>query len=236
VIAIISSNARERLAFIALCESGGWPSFECDTVRKARRLLRQMRPNVIVTRDKLGDGYSDDVIRLLEECGLSGYARVIVLIGAGAPSAHEARQVLLGADVVHRDPVRTDVVGAHISRFRSTTKRSNAVRASDAQSFPFAGAKVNAAERTLHHSGNTVGLTPREVELIQFLFEARGNVVTYDLLYSEILDRRFRGDTSNMRVLLGKLGASFRSVGLAFRPWVEVIPKTGYRYRVAPDY
>jgi hypothetical protein len=51
------------------------------------------------------------------------------------------------------------------------------------------------------------------------------------MLYSEILGRRFAGETSNMRVLLGKLGKTTAKVGLDVRQWVEVIPKLGYRYR-----
>ena len=43
--------------------------------------------------------------------------------------------------------------------------------------------------------------------------------------------RRFRGDTSNLRVLLGKLTASAVSLGISLQKWVEVIPKLGYRYR-----
>jgi DNA-binding response OmpR family regulator len=236
MIAIISSNTRERAAFAALCESNGWPAFECGSVRKLGRLLPQMRPDVIVMRRKLGDGYSEDVFALLEKVGLRDFTRVIVMVEAGTPSAHEARQVELGADVVHRDPIRADVVSSYIARFRTATSRGSQ-RAVDrrSESLPFAGANVDVVKRTLNHSGKTVGLTNREVELIQFLFEAGGNVVTYDMLYSEILGRRFRGDTSNMRVLLGKLSASFRAVGIGFRPCIEVIPKTGYRYLAVRD-
>ena len=56
-----------------------------------------------------------------------------------------------------------------------------------------------------------------------------GEVATYETLYAEVLERRFRGDTSNLRVLLGKLAASCAAIGADLRAWVEVIPKSGYR-------
>ncbi|MBI4623593.1 MAG: response regulator transcription factor [Verrucomicrobia bacterium] len=231
MIAIVSSNARERSAFAALCESHGWPCVECDSFRALKRLLRRTRPNVILTRHKLGDGYSDDVLALVTEAGRRDFTKAIVLIGAGTPAVPEARQIALGADVVLRDPVRTDVIGAYLAKFRASPPKGPASpRQSGPNQLSFAGATVDVDERTLRSSGKTARLTPREAELVQLLYEARGAIVTYETLYSEILGRRFRGDTSNMRVLLGKLDATFRSVGVALRTCIGVIPKTGYRY------
>ncbi len=103
--------------------------------------------------------------------------------------------------------------------------------------FSFAGASVDPDERTLRHRNKVAHLTPHEVDLIELLLHSEGGVLTYDTLYSDILDRRFRGDTSNMRVLLGKLMASARTVGLPLRNWVQVVPKlwaiaTGNPHRV----
>jgi DNA-binding winged helix-turn-helix (wHTH) protein len=83
----------------------------------------------------------------------------------------------------------------------------------------------------------TVALTPREALLMELLVQTQGEVISYDTLYSDLLGRRFRGDTSNMRVLLAKLSCSARKVGLSLRNCIDVIPKTGYRYRGAesPD-
>jgi DNA-binding response OmpR family regulator len=74
----------------------------------------------------------------------------------------------------------------------------------------------------------------REVELLEILVACPDKVVTYQTLYSEILGRHFRGETANMRVLLGKLTQSFATLGCALRDWIDVIPKGGYRYRSSP--
>ena len=231
MIAIVSSSERERGALASLCESRGWPFAECGSFRALKTLLHRTRPKVILTRHQLLDGYSDDILALVSPGGQSDATKVIVLIGAGTSAGLDVRQVSLGADFVQRDPVRMELICAYLAKFRTAQANGWASPHSlQPTQVAFAGGTVDLVERTLRHSHKSAQLTPREIELVRILFESRGTVVTYDTLYSEILDRRFRGDTSNMRVLLGKLGASFRSVGVPLRKYIGVIPKTGYRY------
>ena len=237
MIAIVSPTPQERAALSALCASRGWATTECDSLRAFKKLLQQLGPRVVVTRRRLGDGYSDDVMAALAAAGMVAASNVIVLIGAGTPAAVEARQVALGANSVHRDPVRPEVLVEYLAKYKvgSPRVRSEAPRIVR-QPFPFAGGLVDPVERTLQHGKKTTHLTPHEVDLIELLIPSEGGVLTYDTLYSDLLERKFRGETSNMRVLLGKLMASARSVGLPLRNCVQVIPKLGYRYRTpAPE-
>jgi DNA-binding response OmpR family regulator len=231
VIAIVSSNSRERTAFAALCESRAWPHVECDSLRALRKTLRGETPSVALVRHKLSDGYSDDVIAALNhDTSRANHTKVLVLASAGTPAAQEARQLALGADCVLRDPVRTDVLLEYLARFQRRAEPRRKAARSRSTSFGFAGARLHPVERRIEYAGRRANLTPREVQLAELLAESTGTVVTYTALYSEILDRRFRGETSNLRVLLGKLDASLRSIGIVLRKHVEVIPKTGYRY------
>ncbi len=158
-------------------------------------------------------------------------AKVIVLLEPGASSAQSARQIALGVESVQRDPVRTEVLLEYLARYRQVKAvPAQPNRRETRQPFQLAGAIIRPVERQLCHGRQLISLTPREVQLTELLFEAPGEVVTYESLYNEILGSKFHGETSNMRVLLGKLNASFRSAGLTFRTFVEVIPKTGYRY------
>jgi DNA-binding response OmpR family regulator len=231
VIFLVSSFARERAALTALCESRGWVVFGGDSVLAARRLIARHHPRAIVMRHVLSDGFSDQLLAAVAMAGAAVPAR-IVLCAAGTTAATEARQVNLGADSVLRDPVRTEVLLAYLARYLSASRHSpNDSAAAHSTVLPFAGAALHLTDRTLHHDCAKVVLTPREVELIELLVRCDGEVVTYEMLYSQIFDRRFRGDTSNLRVLLGKLAASLRPLDLAVRDWVEVIRKSGYRYR-----
>jgi DNA-binding response OmpR family regulator len=205
----------------------------CDSTHDFIRMLHRISPNVVVVRHKLDVGYSDDVIAAIATVGMSPAAKVIVLATAGLTASVEARQVIIGADCVLRDPVRTDVLLAYVAKYlRPAPSSAVGCARQGVEMISFSGATLNVLERTLRHGGRTVSLTPREVTLIELLTASAGNIVTYDTLYSEILDRQFCGDTSNMRVLLQKLNSSADSVGIALREWVDVIPKTGYRYKL----
>jgi DNA-binding response OmpR family regulator len=231
VIVIVSKDPRERAAFGSLCESHGWPWTEGDSLRVFKRLLRPTRPTVVLTRHRLDDGYSDDLIAALNAAGLLATTKVLVLLVAGSPASLEARQIALGADLVLRDPVRTEVLLEYLKKFVASAKRQRRVpRGPLPGAFRFASARVDPVDRKLTRGKRAHHLTPREVELAEQLAHSPGQVVTYEMLFNEILGRRFRGDTSNLRVLLGKLASTAQQVGCDLRRWVEVIPKLGYRY------
>lgn len=232
MIAIISPISQERAALAALCASREWATTECDSLRTFKKLLQHLGPRIVLTRRRLGDGYADDVLAALAAAGMSASASVVVLLGAGTPSSVEARLVALGADCVQRDPVRSDVLVEYLQKYQDRDSRTaGAAPRIVLNPFEFAGAAVDPVERTLRLRKRVTHLTPHEVDLIELLLHSEGGVLTYDTLYSDILERKFRGDTSNMRVLLGKLMSSARLVGLPLRNWIQVVPKLGYRYR-----
>lgn len=224
MIAIISTAPRERAALEALCKDHRWPVVGCDSVRAFKRLLAKSTPKVVLTRGHLADGFGDKVLFIAPPG-----ARKVVLLAAGTPSGIEARTVLLGADCVLRDPVRIDVLREYLAKYMSAAAHQPAI--SSAPKFiSLAGMNVDVMERQLHGTCGLVQLTPREIALARILVEAEGEVVTYELLYQELMGRSFDGDTSNMRVLLGKLTTSGEKAGTDLRKWIDVIPKTGYRY------
>ena len=235
MIAIACSAATERSALVSLCESNGWVTIECHSVRATLRSLQRHQPRVVVTRHRLDDGYSDDVIAALVSQAERPTTKLIVLLDAGVPSAVEVRQVRLGADCVLRNPIRTDVLIAYIGNYlKASPSLGLATARTGENTIDFCGGTFAPVARTLRHGRHLISLTPREAVLIELLTQLPGNVASYERMYGEILGRRFRGDTSNMRVLLGKLAASCRAIGMEIRPRIQVIPKTGYRYD-APD-
>ncbi|MFM9081531.1 MAG: response regulator transcription factor [Opitutaceae bacterium] len=229
VILVVSSSSRERSALIALGESAGWVATGADSLREARRILRRQEVRVLVTRHTLADGYADHLARERATADRGRPSRLIVLAGPGLPAAEEARQVTLGADCVLRDPVRSEVLLAYLARHLRREEADRHPAARPATRLGFAGGDLSPDDRTLRLGKRVRTLTPREAGLAEALATRPGEVATYDTLYAEVLGRRFRGDTSNLRVLLGKLAASCAAIGGDLRAWVEVIPKSGYR-------
>ena len=225
---MLSSAGRERSALVTLSESAGWVATEAGGLREARRLLARQSPRVILARHQLSDGFAD---HLLREIGpeTPGRPRLIILASPGLAAAEEARQISLGADCVLRDPVRSEVLLAYLARYLRRKEQDRSASARAPSVLAFAGGELRPEDRTLRLRRATRTLTPREAALAEVLAARPGEVVTYETLYGEVLGRRSRGDTSNLRVLLGKLAASCGELGGELRAWVEVIPKAGYR-------
>lgn len=189
---------------------------------------------MVVTRHRLADGYSDDVLLALADAAFTPPPTVIVLLEAGATGAIEARQISLGADSTLRDPVHADVLLAFLAKHRRPAQHrdGNTRRTIHHERVCFAGALLDRSSAHLICAGKSVSLTPRELQLIEVLLESNGDIVSYETLYSEILDSRFSGDTKTMRVLLARLARKADTIGAPFRKHLRVISKVGYRYTV----
>ncbi|HEX2854692.1 MAG TPA: hypothetical protein VHO24_15785 [Opitutaceae bacterium] len=196
-------------------------------------MLRHTRVDVVLTRHRLADGYADDVAAAVLESGSPTPPKIIVLLAPGVLPTIEARLVRLGSDCVLHDPVRVEVLLEYLARYRRAPSRARATTrpAREQKILHFAGGRVLLVDRQWQNGKRITRLTPREISLIETLLQSEGTAVTYHNLFSDILSRRFRGDTANLRVLLGLLDTSARKIGIDLRSWVEVIPKLGYRYR-----
>lgn len=193
-------------------------------------MIRKCAPRIFVLRHRLEDGFSDHILSQLAASGRTGTSRCVVLLDAGSPSSTEANQIELGADVVLRDPLRPDVLLAYLEKFLLAAAGPATTAPTPPAPRPFAGGLLHSIERRLQLGESFASLTPREAELMETLLRDAGQLVSYDTLYSEILNRPFAGESANMRVLLDLSCRTAASIGIRLRDWIEVIPKTGYRY------
>jgi two-component system KDP operon response regulator KdpE len=216
----------------ALCEQRTWPCETCTSLADFDRLAEKSTPRAVVVRQRLSDGYSDDILASLKRLDASPAARVIILVPADCSIQQEARQVKLGADGVFRDPVRLEVLLEYLARYR-TEKTPGSMRASPL-CYEFARVQVFPHEHRLVRAGKSIHVAPQEIGLLRLLSRSAGKVLPYPVLYSELFHQRFSGETANSRVLLGKITTSFRRLGVDLRRHIEVIPKSGYLYSSAP--
>jgi len=226
MILLVDSAEREGSVLAELCAGRGWVTEACATVAAARRRIPRLRPRVAVVRRALRDGLAEEVLAALTDAR----CRRLVLVPAGTSGAVEARLVALGADCVLREPVRIEVLLAYLERFRGEPGPVSRPRPTR---LAFAGGRLDPVDRTLRCGARRTTLAPREAQLAELLARFPAEVVAYEVLYAEILGRPFRGDTGNLRVLLGKLCAAAARAGVEARAWIEVIPKSGYRLRRA---
>jgi len=231
MIVIVSNLAHEAAALTVLCTQRTWLAQACDSVAGFRRLTEKIHPKLVVTRRRLPDGVSDDVLAHL---GKDGPTCVIVLAPADCPPRDETRQISLGADHVLRDPVRIEVLMELAARHLMRPAASATPAPGDSPGYTFAGVRVFPHEHRLERNGVSVRATPKVIELVQILYRNRERVASYALLYDELFGRHFAGDTANCRVLLAKADAVFHQLGVSLRDHITVIPKSGYLYLPEP--
>ncbi len=230
MILIVSNAPREAALLSNLCDHRRWPCQPCATVSRLMTMSEQVQPRALVIRHRLPDGYSDDIFNFLKTASLPSRPRVIVLMGADCSPKDEARQVELGADCVMRDPVRIEVLLQYLARYQESEEAQAPVFPSEAFSYTVAGVEIFPREQRIHHAARSLHIAPQEVALLRMLARSKGNVVTYPMLYEELLGRKFAGDTTNCRVLLGKACSSFKQLGIDLKAHIQVIPKSGYLY------
>lgn len=231
MIAIISNVSGEAKLLQSLCDFRKWPCQVSETLEQFQTLCERATPKVLVMRHRLKEGYSDDIFAYLEATSFPPPARIIVLMSGDVPPHAEARQIALGADCVLRDPLRIEVLMEYLARFRRLGAQSASVKKPAPASYEIAGVTVLPQERKIAIGSRTFRVAPQEIALVRLFAHANQEVISYPTLYSELFGRRFDGVTTNCRVLLGKVTASFRRLGVDLRNHIEVIPKSGYRYR-----
>jgi two-component system KDP operon response regulator KdpE len=211
-----------------LIGSASNPVSQCRSLRQFNSLLERMAPALVITRLRLTDGYSDDVLASLARLRFLPEIAVIVIAEADCTQKQEARQLRLGADSVLKDPLKPDVLLEYSAKFLRDFRRPLA-KTPVSREFDLAGATIIPDLHQLRLRGKKIKLSPKETELARILAEFRGRVATYDFIYSELFSRTFSGDTANLRVLFGKLVSSFRKLRIDLRAVVQVLPKSGYR-------
>jgi len=230
VILILSDSPREASLLEDLCEHRSWPCATGGSIAEFNKLSGATAPRVVGLRQRLMDGYSDEVLGEIAKRKTPDRPRDIVLMPGACSIQQEARQVSLGADCVLRDPLRIEVLLEYLVKYR--TKVSSVARAARPAVvvYEFARVRVSPHELLLSRGKRQIRTTPRVMEFLKLLHRLGGKVAPYPLLYSEVFGRRFTGDTSNCRVLLGKTMSEFKRLGVNLRIYIEVIPKSGYRY------
>lgn len=229
MIVVLSSSPNEGRLLQSLCEFRRWPCNSCATLEQFQTLAENNATKVLVMRSRLGEGYSDDVFSYFRKTHLAQQPWTIVLMRGDSSSTDEARQIALGADCVLRDPVRIDVLLEYVAKYREAS-RARAAQTTDPISYRIGNVLVFPQEHRIQLGAQSVHVAPQEIGLLRLLAHSDNHVVSYASLYSQLFNRRFDGNTTNSRVLLGKVVASFKRLGVDLRKCVQVIAKSGYRY------
>jgi two-component system, OmpR family, KDP operon response regulator KdpE len=195
------------------------------SVQEAIKFIASHEPDVVVLDLGLPDGDGKDVIRRVRE-----WSDVpIIVISARDREAEKVEALDLGADDFVTKPFG---VGELMARIRAAL-RNRVGRASEAVVVRIADVEIDQVRHRVKRAGQEVRLTPKEFELLAFLAQHAGAVVTHGQILTAIWGADHTSDIPYLRVHIGRLRHKIEDD--ANNPKI-VLTEPGVGYRIAePD-
>jgi DNA-binding response OmpR family regulator len=215
-------NLRQALGY-ALRQEG----YDVVTAEDGRRALTQFRatqPDLVILDVMLpGIDGLEVCRRIRRESGVP-----IILLTARDTEVDRIVGLEIGADDHLGKPFSTREL---IARVRALLRRSRRAPAAERpETLRAEGLTVDVPKRQVRRDGEDVRLTPKEFDLLAFLMEEPGVVMTREQILARVWAQERAGDMrtvdTHVRTLRQALGES------AERPrWIETVRGVGYRFR-----
>jgi two-component system response regulator RegX3 len=181
----------------AALDREGFDTELAGTVAEALEKAAQVEPDLVLLDLMLPDGSGYEVTRELR----SRSSVPIVMLTARGDESDRIVGLELGADDYIVKPFSAREVAA---RIRAVLRRAQAVpeRAPGGteEAIEIGGIRLDPARRTVTRDGEEVELARKEYELLQYLMENAGRVVTRDRLLEEVWDMNWFGSTKTLDV------------------------------------
>ena len=153
----------------------GYATASARTVREARQLMRTRQPDLVVLDRMLPDG---DGVELCRQLRADGYLRPIIMLTAKSEEIDRVVGLESGADDYIVKPFGLREL---LARIRANLRRSTEWR--DTGGWVEVGAaRVDFRAHRIERDGEPLETSARELSLLRFLVERRGQVVSRDML------------------------------------------------------
>src|SRR5262245_46265233 len=215
-------DIRELLAFHL--EREGYQVFKARNGVDALRQIRLSPPDVVLLDLMLPEMDGLEVCRRLRR-DIATARLPIVMVTAKGDELDRVLGLELGADDYIVKPFSPKEV---VARVRAVLRRARPVEATGPLTIGMLA--IDVAAHTVHAGGVAVSLTPKEFDLLRALAEARGRVLSREILLdrvwgyaaaSEIESRTVDVHVRRLRVKLGEEGrrlVTVKSVGYRLEP------------------
>lgn len=184
------------------------------------------RPDLVIL-DLLMPGMGGiDVVRKLR----AGSTIPIIVLSAIGEEGQKVEALEIGADDYMTKPFGMEELFA---RIRSLLRRA-AGATSSAPIFLAGGLSVNFDRREVSLDGHLVKLTPTEYDLLKYMIEHAGKVLTHRMLLQEVWGQAYVDQAQYLRVFVGQLRRKIEKH--PGRPrFILTDPGVGYRFRADAD-
>lgn len=225
-ILVVDDEASIRRSLKVNLESRGYMVDAVETGEKAMKAFENRRPDLLIL-DLLMPGMGGiDVVRKLRAVSTIP----IIVLSAIGEETEKVKALELGADDYMTKPFGMEELFA---RIRSLLRRA-AGATSAAPVFVAGDLSVNFDRREVTLDGQLVKLTPTEYDLLKYMIEHAGKVLTHRMLLQEIWGQAYVDQAQYLRVFVGQLRKKIEKH--PGRPrFILTDPGVGYRFCTDTD-
>ena len=204
-----------------LLRTRGYEVFTAMNGRAALEAVDREKPDLIVLDLGLPDGDGVDVCREIRE---TRNVPIVVLSARGA-EGDKVRALDVGADDYVTKPFGAEEL---LARIRAALRRSDAP-APPSEPIVRGGLTIDRERFRVLRDGDEVRLTPKEFELLTYLAQQPGRVLTHRAILKAIWGPNAVDQPEHLRVLVGALRKKIEANPSAPR-YVLTEPWVGYRF------
>jgi two-component system, OmpR family, KDP operon response regulator KdpE len=207
-------------------ESRGYTVDTAETGEEGIVAFENRRPDLLILDLLMPRMSGIDVVRKLRAVSTIP----IIVLSAIGEEAQKVEALEIGADDYMTKPFGMEELFA---RIRSLLRRA-AGATSSAPVFLAGGLSVNFDRREVSLDGQPVKLTPTEYDLLKYMIEHAGKVLTHRMLLQEVWGQAYVDQAQYLRVFVGQLRRKIEKH--PGRPrYILTDPGVGYRFCADAD-
>lgn len=202
-------------------EGKGYVVFKAPSGEQALTLFAQRPPDVVIA-DLVLPGLNG--IELTRQIRETSKVPIIILSAIGEERMKVAA-LEMGADDYITKPFNMDEL---VARVRALLRRANNIPGTE-PILRYGGLCVNFESREVHVNGKMVKLTPKEYDLLKYLNQNAGKVITHRMLLTAIWGPGHADEAQYLRVFVSRLRKKLGEDPARPR-YILTDPGVGYRF------
>ncbi|MDR0838192.1 MAG: response regulator transcription factor [Oscillospiraceae bacterium] len=202
---VVDSDARTQSELRARLAREGYNVLTAPCANEGLELIVSAEPSAVLLEQALPDGSGFDLCRAFRR----RTSVPILMMGSRSVESDRVRALDIGADDFVMKPFGFDELAA---RIRAALRRYDSASASYAGHGSLSGGGLSTGpftadtgSRTIVLRGKRLALTSKEFDLLLFFMKNPGRVFTKEMLYANIWDADFDGDTRTVMVYISRL-------------------------------
>ncbi|RUO29505.1 response regulator transcription factor [Aliidiomarina sanyensis] len=194
-ILIAEDDTRLAKLIVDYLKQNGFEVFWEADGNRVQAAVKRHEPDLLILDVMLPNRDGFDLCRAMR----TSFRGPILMFTARESDIDQVLGLELGADDYVVKPVEPRVL---LARVNALLRRSGGLGADDKQTLTFGQLSLNARSQTASLSGETLSLTSHEFELLWYLGERAGSVVTRESIHRDVIGREYDGldRTVDMRV------------------------------------